>query len=111
MKACWPDCSSCPWRRCWNRWPWSSRTTSAGGGLGTLVPCRPNSSTADLGELGLSSRPPLKDTEVFFNRQRLLRALGYLNPTEYEEVVALRQAALSYVLIPPLARGKPRVVV
>ena len=31
--------------------------------------------------------------EVFFNRQRLHRALGYLSPTEYEEVYAFRQAA------------------
>ncbi len=31
--------------------------------------------------------------EVFFNRQRLHSTLGYLNPTEYEEVYALQQAA------------------
>ncbi len=31
--------------------------------------------------------------EVFFNRQRLHSTLGYLSPTEYEEVYALRQAA------------------
>lgn len=31
--------------------------------------------------------------EVFFNRQRLHSTLGYLSPTEYEEVNALRQAA------------------
>ncbi|CAA9580507.1 MAG: Mobile element protein [uncultured Truepera sp.] len=32
-------------------------------------------------------------TEVFFNRQRLHSTLGYLSPTEYEEVYALQQAA------------------
>jgi putative transposase len=31
--------------------------------------------------------------EVFFNRQRLHSTLGYLSPTEYEEVYALQQAA------------------
>ena len=32
-------------------------------------------------------------TEVFFNRQRLHSTLGYLSPTEFEEVYALQQAA------------------
>lgn len=32
-------------------------------------------------------------TEVFFNRQRPHSTLGYLSPTEYEEVYALQQAA------------------
>lgn len=32
-------------------------------------------------------------TEVLFNRQRLYRALGYVSPTEYEEMVAFRRAA------------------
>mgnify|MGYP002778941397 CR=1 FL=1 len=32
-------------------------------------------------------------TEVFYNRQRLHSTLGYLSPTEYEEVYAHRQAA------------------
>ena len=32
-------------------------------------------------------------TEVFFNRQRLHSTLGYLSPTEYEEVYAFQQAA------------------
>ena len=31
--------------------------------------------------------------EVFFNRQRLHSTLGYLSPTEYEEVYAFQQAA------------------
>ncbi len=31
--------------------------------------------------------------EVFFNRQRLHSTLGYLSPTEYEEMYALPQAA------------------
>lgn len=31
--------------------------------------------------------------EIFFNRQRLHRALGHLSPSEFEEVYALQQAA------------------
>ena len=31
--------------------------------------------------------------EVFFNRQRLHSTLGYLSPSEFEEVYALKQAA------------------
>ena len=31
--------------------------------------------------------------EVFFNRQRPHSTLGYLNPTEYEEMYAFQQAA------------------